>query len=357
MWDLVHFARSRGILCQGRGSAANSLVAYLLDITPIDPVSIGLVFERFLSPERATAPDIDLDFAADRREEAIQYLYQKYGHEYSAMACTVVTFGARQAIRDVGMAFGFSTKMIDRVSDAIDVHSTDDLSASPSLRSAFGDQLDSPRWQQWLKLAAALEGFPRHLGIHNGGMVISGPPLDAQIPIEPATMEERTVVQWDKDSLEMAGWIKLDVLGLRMLSAVADACEIVRQQTGQRPDLSSLRFDDRNVFDLICRGETVGVFQVESRAQASLIPRFQPRSFADLTVQIALIRPGPVQANMVHPFLRRRDREETVVYLHPSLKPALEETKGVILFQEQVLKVARDLAGFTPVKVNCCAAR
>ena len=360
VWDLVRFARSRGTrsVCQGRGSAANSLVAYLLDITPIDPLAAGLVFERFLSPERATAPDIDLDFAADRREEAIQYLYQKYGHDpandgrgvdrHAAMACTVVTFGAHQAIRDVGMALGFSAETIDRVGEAIDVHSADDLSALPSLRSAFGDQLNSPRWQQWLRLAGALDGFPRHLGIHNGGMILSGPPLNAQIPIEPATMEERTVVQWDRESLEMVGWIKLDVLGLRMLSAIADACEIVEQQTGEHPDLSSLHFNDRNVFDMICRGETVGVFQVESRAQASLIPRFQPRSFADLTVQVALIRPGPVQANMVHPFLRRRDREETVIYLHPLLKPALEETLGVILFQEQVLKVARDLADFTP---------
>ena len=179
-------------------------------------------------------------------------------------------------------------------------------------------------------------------------MILSGPPLNAQIPIEPATMDDRTVVQWDKDSLELAGWIKLDVLGLRMLSAISDACDIIEQQTHQRPALSSLRFDDRKVFEMICRGETVGVFQVESRAQASLIPRFQPHSFADLTVQIALIRPGPVQANMVHPYLRRRDGEETVLYLHSLLKPALAETHGVILFQEQVLKVARDLAGFTP---------
>ena len=190
MHDLVCFARSRNILCQGRGSAANSLVAYLLDITPIDPLSIGLVFERFLSTERATAPDIDLDFAADRREEAIQYLYQKYGHDHTAMACTVVTFGAKQAVRDVGMALGFSEETIDRVSDNLDVHAAHDLTALPTLRSTFGDQLDSPRWQQWLKLASALQGYPRHLGIHNGGFVISGPSLIEQIPVEPASMDE-----------------------------------------------------------------------------------------------------------------------------------------------------------------------
>ena len=345
--DLVRFARSQNILCQGRGSAANSLVAYLLGITPIDPLSIGLVFERFLSAERTTAPDIDIDFAADRREEAIQYLYQKYGHDHAAMACTVVTFGAKQAVRDVGMALGFSTETVDRVSDNLDVQSSADLSALPGLRSTFGDQLDTPRWQQWLKLASTLQGYPRHLGIHNGGFVISGPPLIDQMPVEPATMSERFVTQWDKDGLETVGWIKLDVLGLRMLAAISDACDLIEQQTGQRPDLNTLRFDDRRVYAMICRGETVGVFQVESRAQASLIPRFQPRSFADLTVEIALIRPGPVQANMVRPFLRRRSGEERVTYLHPLLKPALEETHGVILFQEQVLKVARDLAGFT----------
>ncbi len=348
VWDLARFARSRNILCQGRGSAANSLVAYLLDITPIDPLSIGLVFERFLSPERATAPDIDLDFAADRREEAIQYLYQKYGHDCAAMACTIVTFGARQAIRDAGMALGFPNEMIDRVSDALDVQAAGDLAALSGLRATFGSQVDSRRWQQWLKYATALQGFPRHLGIHNGGMILSGPPLNAGIPIEPATMADRFVIQWDKDSLELAGWIKLDVLGLRMLAAIADACDVIERQTGQWPDLSSLRFDDRRVYDMICRGETVGVFQVESRAQQDLIPRFQPRTFADLTVEIALIRPGPIQANMVHPYLRRRDRMEAVTYLHPALKPALQETLGVILFQEQVLKVARDLAGFTP---------
>jgi error-prone DNA polymerase len=348
VWDLVRFARSQGILCQGRGSAANSLVAYLLDITPVDPLSAGLVFERFLSRERATAPDIDLDFAADRREEAIQYLYSQYGHDHAAMACTVSTFGARQAIRDVGMVLGFPDETLDRVSESIDAHSASSLLNSSTLRAAFGDQLNSPRWQQFLKLAAALDSYPRHLGVHNGGMILSGPQLAAHIPIEPAALEERTVTQWDKDSLEMMGWIKLDVLGLRALSAIADACEMIRLRTGQRPDLPALRFDDPQVYAMIRRGETVGVFQVESRAQASLIPRFKPHNLVDLTVQIALIRPGPVQANMVHPYLRRREGTEKVEYLHPAMKPALQETLGVILFQEQVLKIAADVAGFTP---------
>lgn len=348
VWDLVRYARSRRILCQGRGSAANSIVAYLLDITPVDPLSAGLVFERFLSPERATAPDIDLDFAADRREEAIQYLYTQYGHNHVAMACTVVTFGARQAIRDVGMVLGFPDDVLDRVGGNIDAHSASSLLDSPALRSAFGSQLDSPRWQQFLQLAAALDSYPRHLGIHNGGMILSGSELAARIPVEPAAMQDRTVVQWDKDALELCGWIKLDVLGLRALAAISDACDMIRLRTGRPPDLASLRFDDPSVYAMIRRGETVGVFQVESRAQASLIPRFKPRNLADLTVEIALIRPGPVQANMVHPYLRRREGAEQVEYLHPLMKPALQETLGVILFQEQVLKIARDVAGFTP---------
>ena len=347
VWDVVRFARERRILCQGRGSAANSLVSYLLDISPVDPLSAGLVFERFLSRERVSAPDIDIDFDAARREEVIQYLYRRYGHDHAAMACTVVTFGARQAIRDVGMALGFSEETLDQIGEHVDMHSAADLPSSPSLRAAFSAQLDSPRWQQLITLAAAIDGFPRHLGIHNGGMVISGPPLIEHIPVEPASMEDRTVVQWDKDALEVADWIKLDVLGLRTLSAIADACAVIESQTGQRPDLAALRFDDPKVFAMIRRGETVGVFQVESRAQASLIPRFKTQSFADIVIQIALIRPGPVQADMVHPYLRRRDSIEPIRYLHPSLKSALQETLGVILFQEQVLKVARDFAGFT----------
>lgn len=347
VWDAVRFARSQGILCQGRGSAANSLVAYLLDITPVDPIAGGLVFERFLSAERASVPDIDVDFAADRRETVIQYLYQKHGPQRVAMACTFVTFGARQALRDVGMVLGFSGEVIDRVCETVDVHSSQDLASLPGLRSTFGAQLDSFRWQQWLALASRLDAFPRHLGIHNGGLVLMVDELSAHIPIEPASMEERFVIQWDKDALETQRWIKFDVLGLRALSAINDACDIVEQQTGRRPDLAALRFDDRKVYDLICSGRSLGIFQIESRAQASLIPRFQPRNLSDLTIEIALIRPGPVQGNMVHPFLNRRDALEPVRYLHPALESALKETLGVVLFQEQCLKVAHDFAGFT----------
>jgi error-prone DNA polymerase len=359
--DIVHFARTQRVRCQGRGSAANSLVAYLLNISPIDPVAIDLVFERFLSTERPRPPDIDIDFAADRREEVIQYVYERYGRDHAAMACTLVTFRAKSAVRDTARALGFPPALIERLSEVLDTRDDQAPAASlahpPSearvreaqeMASKFGADLSAAPFRHLLRLAPQLEGIPRHLGIHNGGMILSGPPLATLIPLEPATMPERTVVQWDKDTLEDAGIIKIDILGLRMLSAIEDAVTIAEKLTGTRPDLDALTPDDPEVYAMLCRGETVGVFQVESRAQASLIPNFKPTSFADLTIQIALIRPGPLQGHMVRPYLRRRQGLEPVRYLHPLLKPALEETLGVIVFQEQVLKVARDLAGFTP---------
>jgi len=437
VWDIVRFARRVGIRCQGRGSAANSLVAYLLGISPIDPVACDLVFERFLSPERCGPPDIDVDFAADRREEVIQYVYRRYGEAHAAMACTLVTFRARSAVRDVARVLGFPPASVERLAGtgpeqwgelveppaervcpatastrggaplreysrgrrggepvegacpatastrggesaegacpepaegALDVGDADSVEESRGLVEAFGADLAGKPFQHLLRIVPQLDGIPRHLGIHNGGMVLSGPPLCDLVPLEPATMPGRVVTQWDKDGLEGAGMIKIDLLGLRMLSAIEDAVTIVEAQTGERPDpsaggstssphhsgqtLDALPPGDKNsdpeVYDMLCRGETVGVFQVESRAQASLIPRFQPRSFADLVIQISLIRPGPIQAQMVRPYLHRRQGLAPVTYLHPLLEPALAETLGVIVFQEQVLKVARDLAGFTP---------
>ncbi len=348
VWDIVRFARSQGILCQGRGSAANSLVAYLLDISPIDPLAHALVFERFLSAERQSTPDIDIDFQADRREEVIQYLYHRYGHAHAAMACTFVTFRARSAVRDVGKALGLPDTVIDQAAKALDVRSSHHLADSPGLKDVLGKRKEEEPWALLLELCGQIDGLPRHLGIHNGGMVITRPPLAERIPTEPATMSDRSVVQWDKVGLETAGLVKIDILGLRMLSAIAEAVAIVAQMTGQRPDLDSLTFDDPAIYDLICAGDTVGCFQVESRAQAQMLPRMQPRNFADLVVAISLIRPGPVQGDMVHPYLRRRLREEEVVYPHPRLEGILAETLGVILFQEQVLKVAEALAGFTP---------
>jgi error-prone DNA polymerase len=362
VWDIVRFAREAGIRCQGRGSAANSLVAYLLGISPIDPIACDLVFERFLSPERGSPPDIDVDIAADRREEVIQYVYQHYGREHAAMACTFVTFRARSAVRDVARALGFPPTLVEQLAGALDVRDANSVEESRGMLETFdAEQLAGKPFQHLLRLVPQLDGIPRHLGIHNGGMVIAGPPLCELVPLEPATMEGRVVTQWDKDGLEEAGMVKIDLLGLRMLSAIEDAVTIIAGQTdkslsygtgdkpiGERPDLAALSLDDPEIYDMLCRGETIGVFQVESRAQANLIPRFQPRSFDDLVIQISLIRPGPLQAQMVRPYLRRREGREPVSYSHPLLENALKETLGVIIFQEQVLKVARDMASFTP---------
>jgi len=340
VWDIVRFAREQGIRCQGRGSAANSLVAYLLQISPIDPLAHNLVFERFLSPERHIAPDIDLDFQADRREEVIQYVYQRYGIEHAAMACTLVTYRTRSAIRDVAQTLG--VRQVLNLPESL-------LAQEPDLLADEPDEKDRAASLSLLKdLCRQIKGFPRHLGIHNGGMVITGSPLAQRVPTEPATMPERVVVQWDKESLETVGLVKIDLLGLRMLAALAEAERLVAENTGCHPELDQLTFADPAVFEMIARADTIGVFQVESRAQAQMLPQLKPRCFDDLIVAISLIRPGPIQGEMVHPYLRRRLGQEPVTYLHPSLEPALAETLGVILFQEQVLKVARDLAGFTP---------
>ena len=364
VWDIVRFAREKGIRCQGRGSAANSLVAYLLGITPVDPLAHDLVFERFLSDERAMAPDIDIDFQADRREEVIQYVYQRYGPEHTAMACTLVTFRARSAMRDVGKALGFPLGLLDRAAKALDTREAGAIADSTGFMETFGDKSGYLPWQQLLDLCRQLDpstspstgsghrsgrgGFPRHLGIHNGGMIITGAPVVEIVPTEPATMPDRVVTQWDKESLEDVGLVKIDLLGLRVLSAIAEALETIKETVGEQPDLDHLLLDDPAVYELIASGNTIGVFQVESRAQAQMLPKLNPRNFEDLIVEISLVRPGPIQGDMVHPYLRRRQGREAVTYPHPLLEAALAETLGVIIFQEQVLKVARDLAGFTP---------
>ncbi len=338
VWDIVRYAQERGIQVRGRGSAANSIVAYLLGITPIDPLAHNLVFERFLSEERRATPDIDIDFQADRREEVIQYVYQRYRPEHAAMACTLVTFRTRSALRDVGKVLGMPIDVIRQGEKLLDeAEAADSEPAAPTGVLA-----------QVLALARQIGGFPRHLGIHNGGMLITAPPLAQRVPTEPATMADRFVVQWDKDSIEDVGLVKIDILGLRMLSAIAEALQLIEQTTGARPDLSALPFDDPAVYDMIARADTIGIFQVESRAQAQVLPQLKPHCFEDIIVSISLIRPGPLQGNMVHPYLRRHRGEEPVSYAHHLLEPALGETLGVILFQEQVLKVTRDLAGFTP---------
>jgi error-prone DNA polymerase len=343
VWDVMRFAREQNIMAQGRGSACNSLVAYLLGISPIDPLAHSLVFERFLSDERRVVPDIDIDFPTHRREEVIQYIYSKYGKAHVAMACTYSTYQARGALRVLGIPL----QLLNQASRGLDRYSGAALSDSPALQTLAEE---APIWKQLISLAKEIIGIPRHLGLHNGGMVLTDTPLTSRVPTEPAAMINRSIVQWDKDGLEEAGLIKLDILGLRMLSAITEAAHIVEQATGKQLDLYSLPFDDPDVYAMITRADTIGVFQVESRAQAQVLPRLQPTCFNDLVVSISLIRPGPLQGAMVHPYLRRREGEEEIIYAHPLLEPALSETLGVVLFQEQVLKVARDLAGFSAGK-------
>ncbi len=353
VWDIVRFSWEKGIRCQGRGSAANSLVAYLLMIAPIDPIKHRLVFERFLSPERQMTPDIDMDFDAETREDVIQYLYEKYGRTHAAMACTFVTYRHRSVIRDVGKAWGFAPSIHPFLKDQWEVR-TAAANRLPSRTVNDGSALldkdfSKQEWQEnpqdhlepFFAICDRLLGNVRHIGIHNGGEIISNVPLSRRLPTEPATMADRTVVQWDKEGLEDAGIIKIDVLGLRMLAAIT---EMVKR-TGI--DADSIPFDDPRVFQMITEAKTFGVFQCESRAQMNTLPRLKPTCFLDLVIAISLIRPGPIMGNMVHPYLRRRHGAEMVSYLDDRLKPALEETLGVILWQEQVLKVAHDIAGFS----------
>jgi error-prone DNA polymerase len=339
VWDIMRYAKAQGVRAQGRGSAANSLVAYLLGISLIDPIAHNLVFERFLSAERPLAPDIDIDFAhGDAREKVIQYVYESYGTDHAAMACTFITYRRRSAIRDVGKVLGIPLTVLDSLSHDVDRKGA---SHQESLREALPD---TPLWRQFAELVEAIQGLPRHLGLHNGGMVLMKQPLASRLPTEPAAMPNRMVVQWDKDSLALAGLVKVDILGLRMLSVLSEAAKLAGI------NLDNLSFDDPKVFEMISMADTIGVFQVESRAQMQMLPRFRPKKFLDLIIAISLIRPGPLQGNMVHPFLRRWLGEEAVTYFHPLLEPVLKETLGVILWQEQILQVAQALAGFSPAQ-------
>jgi error-prone DNA polymerase len=374
VWDIVQFARKQGVRCQGRGSAANSLVAYLLDITPVDPLRHNLLFERFLSEGSQTMPDIDVDLAADRREEVIQYVYERYGQEHVGMVCNVVTYRARSAVREVAKALAFPPDVIDRAAKSLDTHSA--LAAAGLLESGLGPHPDpapsSPQapsrpghpsatpqlpWPLLLALLRQMDGIPRHLSIHVGGMLITAAPLVEVVPLERATMPGRVVVQWDKDSVEDAGLIKIDLLGLRTLGAIDEALRHVQRRERQgNPrrslDLDHLPLDDPAVFQLLQRADTVGCFQVESRAQAQMLPRLRPERFEDMIVGVSLIRPGPIQGGMVHPYLRRRQGLESPTYAHPALEPILGETLGVIVFQEQVIRVAMAVAGFSPPEAD-----
>src|SRR6266566_4643687 len=375
-WDIVRFCKEHRIPAQGRGSAADSIVAYVLDITKVDPIQHDLLFERFLTEDSRTMPDIDLDIATNDREEVIQYVYKKYGERYAAMVCNVVTYRARSASREVAKALGFRLETIDRMAKSIDqyhvdprgiptsaqhpaYHHTDRASehgweeprAMPDtvadLLEIF-DEKERTRFPLFRELTLAIADFPRHISIHNGGMLITALPLVDTVPIERATMPDRNVVQFDKRDVEDLGLVKMDLLGLRTLSLVKDAVADIDARHGELLELGSLPLDDPAVYDLICEVDTIGLFQVESRAQAQALPRVRPRNFADIVVEVAIIRPGPLQGNMVNPYIRRRQGREPVQYAHPLLEPILKETLGVILFQEQILRVAIAAAGFSP---------
>lgn len=347
VWDIMEYARRNGIPAQGRGSAANSIVAYILGITRVDPVAHRLFVGRFINEEMSAIPDIDIDISTGHRERLIQYVYRKYGPERTAMVATFVTFQARNAIREVGKVLGLPAGILDRMARSVAVYRSGEIGEDLGKLEEFRRYLSAGPWETFLALCREIGDFPRHLSIHVGGMLVSACPLTDIVPLEPAAMPGRVVCQWDKDGVADAGLIKIDLLGLRMLSLVREACDLVEAQTGQKLDLSQVPHDDPAVYEDICRCDTVGVFQIESRAQMQTLPRTRPRSIEDLTIEVAIIRPGPLQGNMVHPYLRRRKGVGKVTYLHPVLKPILEETLGVILFQEQVIQVAVAIAGFT----------
>jgi len=354
MWDIVRFANRRGILVQGRGSAANSAVCYCLGITAVDPIGLDLLFERFLSEDRNEPPDIDLDIAHRDREDVLQYVYEKYGRAHAAMVCESITYRGRMAVRDAARVLGFSMEQSDRLSLEVDrgggVEAAQSLVEGGAVRA--GLDTGDPRTHALIRVVHGLDDIPRHRSIHVGGFVLSARPLGELVPIETASMPDRTIIQWDKDDLDLPGFIKFDLLGLGMLTLLGDAIHTIRRTRGVHLDLAALPPDDPEVYDMICAADTIGVFQIESRAQMNTLPRVRPRCFYDLVVEVALIRPGPIQGDMVHPYLRRRNGEEPVTYLDPRLEPILKRTLGVPLFQEQGMKVAVVLAGFTPAQAD-----
>ena len=341
--DVVNFARSQGILCQGRGSAANSTVCYCLGITEVDPGKTELLFERFISKERNEPPDIDVDFEHERREEVIQYIYRKYGRERAALAATVITYRPKSAIRDVGKALGMSLDQVDRLAKSIFWRHQNSLERLED----DGFNLDSPVLRKLVYLVDTLISFPRHLSQHVGGFVISQGLLSHLVPIENAAMAERTVIQWEKDDLESLGLLKVDVLSLGMLSAIRKALDMISHYSNERITLDTVPKEDPGVYKMIQQADTVGVFQIESRAQMSMLPRLKPKNYYDLVIQIAIVRPGPIQGDMVHPYLRRRDGKEKVSYPSQAVKSVLKRTLGVPIFQEQVMQIAMVAAGFT----------
>jgi len=341
--DVVSFARSQHILCQGRGSAANSVVCYCLGITEVSPEQTQLLFERFVSKERNEPPDIDVDFENARREEVIQYIYEKYGRHRAAIAATVITYRSRSAIRDVGKALGLESELIDHLAKSVFWWGTD---LEQQLSDANVDFTDTDI-QKLMYLARSVTGFPRHLSQHVGGFIISRGPLTRLVPVENAAMADRSIIQWDKDDLESLGLMKVDVLALGMLTALRKSVDLVNSYSAKQITIQSIPKEDSRVYDMICKADTVGVFQIESRAQMSMLPRLRPRSYYDLVIQIAIVRPGPIEGGMVHPYLRRRNGEETPTFESKDMEKVLGRTLGVPIFQEQVMQIAMVGAGFT----------
>ena len=378
VWDLVRFARRRGILCQGRGSAANSAVCYCLGITSVDPERMDVLFERFVSRERNEAPDIDVDFEHQRREEVLQYLYRKYGRDRAGITAEAITYRPRSAVRDVGKALGLPPETIDAIGQAassirarigkcrLQKSSARQSGAGARVEGSAGGMARSARFRKlaistpnpqslipnrrhhFVELVDQLIGFPRHLSQHTGGMVMTRGPLCELVPIENAAMPDRTVIEWNKDDLDELGILKVDCLALGMLTAIRRCFDLIERHYGRKLTLANIPEGDEDVYAMIRRADTMGVFQIESRAQMSMLPRLQPRCFYDLVIEVAIVRPGPIQGNMVHPYLRRRNGEEAVTYPNDAVRGVLEKTLGVPLFQEQAMRLAVVAAGFTP---------
>ena len=346
VYDIVAYARSKHILCQGRGSAANSAVCYCLGITEVDPGRMAMLVERFISKERNEPPDIDVDFEHERREEVIQYIYEKYGRERAALTATIITYRPRSALRDVGKALGLSGLQVGRLARSMQWWDGQRVDDSRVLEAGLDPE--SPIIKRLLYLVREILGFPRHLSQHVGGFVISNGLLSELVPVENAAMPDRTVIQWEKIDLEDLGLLKVDVLGLGMLTAIRRSFDLLREFDGRELTLATVPPEDPLVYDMICDGDTMGVFQIESRAQMAMLPRLRPRCYYDLVIEVAIIRPGPIQGDMVHPYLRRRNGEEAVDYPSDDVKDVLQRTLGVPIFQEQVMQLAVVAAGFTP---------
>ena len=355
VWDIARFCRSKGILCQGRGSAANSAVCYALEITAVDAVYYGLMFERFLAPERGEPPDIDMDIESDRREEAIQYVYELHGREHAAQVANVISYRPKSAVRDVAKALGYSQGQQDAWSKEIEQgyywsYTTDNGTLPPVTQTTEDELAEVPR--PVVELAAELQNAPRHLGIHSGGMVMCDRPVIEVCPVEWGRMPNRSVLQWDKDDCAQIGLVKFDLLGLGMLSAIQYCFELITSHHGVTYELATIPQEQSCVYDMLCAADSVGVFQVESRAQMATLPRLRPRTFYDLACEVALIRPGPIQGDSVHPFIRRKNGEEPITYAHPRLEEPLKRTLGIPLFQEQLMQIAVAVADFSPAEAD-----